>query len=190
MNTYLACTEPEVAGARARDLRSEADLRALGFWFQVHGLLAAAAMLLTLIALAAQDGRNSDEATWRWLFLVAGLAGSVGWFFAARQLYRLTESGRIASMLLYLVACLVGYAIQGTSHTSGLGAFFFLLGGAFQLWVLLTLFSRRAGRVCAPEYRELIERTPDLRRRFTRSPFFIAYAIMHGLALVARVGGA
>jgi hypothetical protein len=178
--------DTRVADARARDLRSEAHLRALGFWFQVDGLIAVALSLFGLLSLSFGSDHPDDGPTRATLLLVL-LAWSTTWSVGANLLYRLRERGRVTTMLMYLLGTLAGIVLRAVYHASALAVSLTLLGAAFQLSVLMTLFSPRAAHVCAPDYQQLVERTPGLRPQFTRSPFFVVYAVLHGLALIVAL---
>jgi hypothetical protein len=182
-----ACDPGLVEDARQRSLGSEAGLRALGFWFQVDGVL------VTLVALALFQslwfnpvGYSSHRGSGGLAVLALGPAwAAIGYF-----LYRFSERARVAALIAYLVS-MVGWGVQQLAAdpnrysppTPTTTIFAVIAVVALQLAVFAFLLSKGASRVCAPAYRDMAARTSRLKTPYWRSPWFGAFAVLHGLAL-------
>lgn len=169
----------EVATGR-RDVAQEAHLRAIAFWPALgggFGLL----MTFGFLALALVGGGLSSLAVAALSALVVGGASALNlgvglslWTYRAWARWVL-----VAVYGLGVLACLLTLI----DHAPGSVKFVALLQLLWVGAIEATLLSPHTARVCSPEYRRLVARTPDTTVPFWLSPFFYVPLLLAGLSL-------
>jgi hypothetical protein len=190
-----------VSLALQRDLRMEAHLSALAFWYRVGAVLMVV-LGFGFLGVFGWLGRLAVGGPWRgpgalWagtLGYVATLvlAAAAAIWLLGHFLARFVNGARIAAAVLSVVSLAtmavrfvltaIAYSRIADLYTGDVylarpslvgPVASFVLATAWMLVITWTLFSGRAAQVCAPTYRTIVARTAELKAPMIKSPFFL-----------------
>src|SRR5581483_4372628 len=203
----------KVALGGQRDLIMEAHLRALAIWQRVGAVLMAVAALWLVGALAMAGSRLGQFSGFIGgigaVMAAIFLAMAVGSWVLGHFLSRYSNGARITAGVLTSISLgwqvlSTGFAMfarpsyayddygsryggYGMHHSSGAGMWAVLSFILIVIWmssVLWALFNRRSSKICTPEYRDIVAKTPELAPSTLKSAFFIIPAALGGFVLL------
>ena len=201
----------KVALGGQRDLIMEAHLRALAIWQRVGAVLMAVAAVWLVGALALSSSRFGQFGGFiggvGTVMAAIFLAMAIGSWVLGHFLSRYSNGARITAGVLTSISLAwqvvsTGFALfarpsyaydeygsryGGYGHSSGAGMWTVLSFLLIVIWmssVLWALFNRRSSKICTPEYRDIVAKTPELVPSTLKSPYFIIPAALTGFVLL------